>query len=60
MGIPGGELSTDEDRDNMTVKTLASKHTDSDICDIKVAGINTASDEDGEKGSQKMDFDVLL
>lgn len=51
----------DEDRDDMTVETLASKRTDSDVWkagDIKVAGIDTASDEDGEKGSQKMDVDV--
>lgn len=55
VGLP------DEDRDDMTVETLASKRTDSGVWkagDIKVAGIDAASDEDGEKGSQKMDVDV--
>lgn len=55
VGLP------DEDRDDMTVETLALKRTDSDVWkagDIKVAGVDTASDEDGEKGSQKMDVDA--
>lgn len=49
-------LPDDEDGDEMTVE----KRMDSDeVCDVKVAGVDiAASDEDGEKGSQKMDVDV--
>ena len=51
VGLP----DDDEDRDEMTVE----KRTDSDeVCDVRVAGVDTASDEDGEKGSQKMDVDA--
>ena len=53
-GVVG--LPDEEDRDEMTVE----KRTDSNgVCDVKVAGVDiAASDEDGEKGSQKMDVDA--
>ena len=50
VGLP----EDDEDRDEMTVE----KRMDSEVCDVRVAGVDIASDEDGEKGSQKMDVDA--